>query len=472
MIREAPAPTFRDPAGSLVLEGDYAVRTIQPEARRQVLEFLESPFAETLRTSGDLIGWVIDESDDSRASLRLLHPRIPVPSYPWEWTPSQWLAVAELTLNLCEQGLAQGWILKDATPLNILFIGPRPILVDVLSFERHKPSVSIWLAYGQYIRTFLLPLLMNKLLHWPLALSLFHRDGYEPTDLYTALGWKHRLSPAAFWPITLPAVLDRRKGSAATPAIAEARPLEPEAALHVLRRTLAGLRRRTRNALPKPAASEWSGYTETRSHYTTASSNTKHRWLERILHDLQPGRVLDIGANTGEYSALAAASGAEVIALERDAAAAEQLFHMSRGRKLAIQTLHADISRPTPAVGWNNAEYTSLLGRLEGQFNLVLMLAVIHHLLLMEQIPLVAIMALCARLTNRYLVIEWVPVEDPMYQSLMRGREDLYGSLSESDLLSACIGRFHVLEQQPLDNGRTLFLLEKSTHSSEEAGKS
>ena len=471
MTREAPAPTFRDPAGSLVLEGDYAVRTIQPEARRQVLEFLESPFADALRTSGDLIGWVIEESADSRASLRLLHPRIPVPSYPWEWTPSQWLAAAELTLNLCEQGLAQGWILKDATPLNILFIGPRPLLVDVLSFERHEPSASIWLAYGQYIRTFLLPLLMNKLLHWPLALSLFHRDGYEPTELYTALGWKHRLSRAAFWPITLPAVLDRRKGRAATPVTSQARPLEPEAALHVLRRTLDGLRRRTRNALPRAAASEWSGYTEARSHYTTTGSEAKHQWLESVLAGLQPTRVLDIGANTGEYSALAAQWGAEVIALERDAAAAEQLFLTTRARNLTIGTIHADISRPTPAVGWNNTEYTSLLSRLEQNFDLILMLAVIHHLLLMEQIPLAGIIALCARLTRRYLVIEWVPVEDPMYQSLMRGREDLYGSLSESDLFSACIGLFNILQQHPLENGRILFLLERTAPDTHEAGK-
>jgi hypothetical protein len=89
------------------------------------------------------------------------------------------------------------------------------------------------------------------------------------------------------------------------------------------------------------------------------------------------------------------------------------------------------------------------------------MLAVIHHLLLMEQIPLPAVLALCHRLTRRHLVLEWVPVEDPMYQSLMRGRDSLYGYLSEADLLAACDGRFLVLNRQPLENGRILFHLEK-----------
>jgi len=48
-----------------------------------------------------------------------------------------------------------------------------------------------------------------------------------------------------------------------------------------------------------------------------------------------------------------------------------------------------------------------------------------------------------------------------MYQSLMRGRDSLYGALSEDDLLAACTGRFHVLDRKPLDNGRILFLFEK-----------
>jgi len=89
------------------------------------------------------------------------------------------------------------------------------------------------------------------------------------------------------------------------------------------------------------------------------------------------------------------------------------------------------------------------------------MLAVIHHLVLMEQIPLPAILALCHRLTRHHLIIEWVPVEDPMYQSLMRGRDSLYGSLTEADLLAAADGRFRVLDRQALENGRILFLFEK-----------
>jgi 2-polyprenyl-3-methyl-5-hydroxy-6-metoxy-1,4-benzoquinol methylase len=449
-------PTFRDPAGSLRLEGDSAIRTIHPAAREAVLEFVASAFSQRLQLHGDMIGTIVE--DRGADGLQLVHPRVAVPSYAWEWTPSQWLAAAELTLRLCREALEEGWILKDATPLNILFVGAKPVLVDVLSFERRKPGIAIWLAYGQYVRTFLLPLLMNKLQGWPLSLSLFRRDGLEPGELYAAMSWRQRLSPAAFWPITLPAWLEKRKGAdTARPA---ERLLVAGAATHVLKRTMESLSKRTQRAVSKVTRSEWSEYQSTLTHYTAEESAAKMAWVESALDEAQPKRVLDVGANTGDYSAMVAQMGAQVVALERDGAAADRLFRMSRDRGLNVLTLHADLARPTPAAGWENAEQSALLSRLEGQFEMVMLLAVIHHLILMEQIPLDKIMALCARLTKRHLIVEWVPVSDPMYQSLMRGRDELYGALTEADLVTAAAAYFHPVRQQTLGNGRVLFLME------------
>jgi SAM-dependent methyltransferase len=215
--------------------------------------------------------------------------------------------------------------------------------------------------------------------------------------------------------------------------------------------------------MPESASSDWSHYPDTLTHYTPEQSRQKVDWVRRAMETAQPARVLDIGANTGEFSALAAGMGADVVALERDMASADRVFRMARERKLPILAIQADIARPTPAVGWENSESVALLPRLEAQFDLVLMLAVIHHLILMEQIPLPAILALCHRLTRRHLILEWVPVEDPMYQSLMRGRDSLYGSLAEADLLAACAGRFRVIDRHALENGRILFLFEKTS---------
>jgi SAM-dependent methyltransferase len=267
------------------------------------------------------------------------------------------------------------------------------------------------------------------------------------------------------WPVTIPAFLDRRKGADA--AARKKQPArDPDLTLHTLKRMLSGLRKRTKAAAPKGVSSEWAEYTSTMSHYTAEQSEQKRTWMRGVFDALRPATLLDVGANTGEFSAMAAESGADVVALERDADAAERIAQMVANKKLNIQTIHADLARPTPAVGWENRESSALLPRLEQQFELVMMLAVIHHLLLLEQIPLRAILSLCYRLATRWLVVEWVPATDPMFVSLMRGRDDLYGSLSESDLMQACDGLFRVEKRQVLGNGRILFLMDRLTRAS------
>ena len=91
MSSALPGATFRDPAGSLSFEDDLVIRRVNASARVTVLELLDSPFCRTLQERGDLIG---AEVDDSGGSLCLRHPEIRIPTYPWEWTPSQWLAAA------------------------------------------------------------------------------------------------------------------------------------------------------------------------------------------------------------------------------------------------------------------------------------------------------------------------------------------------------------------------------------------
>jgi hypothetical protein len=98
---------------------------------------------------------------------------------------------------------------------------------------------------------------------------------------------------------------------------------------------------------------------------------------------------------------------------------------------------------------------------------MVLLLAVIHHLILREQAPLGHIGELCASLTQRWLLLEWVPPSDPMYREWLRGRDELYGHLSEDDLTLAFQPFFHLRDRKVLANNRALLLFERNQAAAE-----
>ena len=79
-------------------------------------------------------------------------------------------------------------------------------------FERRDPGSPLWLAYGQFARTFLLPLAAYKYLGWPLPATLNRRDGYEPADIYPYLSRFQRWNGPLRSLVTLPFLLETRKG--------------------------------------------------------------------------------------------------------------------------------------------------------------------------------------------------------------------------------------------------------------------
>ncbi|MEA3510917.1 MAG: methyltransferase, partial [Actinomycetota bacterium] len=61
----------------------------------------------------------------------LEHERIPVISYPYEWTFSMLRDAAMLQLDLLSAALAEDMILKDSTPFNVQWRGRTPVFIDI-----------------------------------------------------------------------------------------------------------------------------------------------------------------------------------------------------------------------------------------------------------------------------------------------------------------------------------------------------
>lgn len=447
--------TFRDPTGRLYREGDRILREVYPCAAASVLDWLHSSLATRWMEQGRMSQTAVLASESGQPAL-LEHARIFFPSYPWEWAPCQWIDAASLTLDLCEEALDNGYILKDATPLNVLFSGPRAVFVDVLSFERRDPQSPLWLAYAQFVRTFLLPLAAYVFLGWPLSAMQQHRDGYEPADLAAYLPFLRRWRYPLRSLITLPMLFEKNSRiQAHQPRVSE------EISSFAMHRLLKSARKALLSLVPSKRPSRWSRYTETACHYESADHTAKQEFVRNRLAGIRPACVLDVGANTGVFSRIAAECGASVVAWDTDVQATGLNWQAARNAGLPILPLVADFARPTPAVGWRNRESASLLDRAKGRFDCVLMLGILHHLLLTDQIPLSAIFEQLWDISTRWVIMEWIPQGDSQFDGLCRGRHELYRHLNEDYFLQTLSRRFTVLDRGSLQNGRTLWLMER-----------
>ncbi|HWW22508.1 MAG TPA: class I SAM-dependent methyltransferase [Edaphobacter sp.] len=447
----SPLPTFRDPAGSVEIRPDGAYRSIRSPFDVEILAFLDLSIASELIADGCLVASEVVTRNSDTETLVLRHPRVSFQSYPWEWPPALWLAAAELTLNLCSDLVKEGWLLKDATPLNVLFQGMEPVFVDVLSIQRATPDLPIWMAYGQFVRTFLLPMLAHSQLGWPLQVSLTRRDGYEPEEIFAALSWSARLRQPALSAVTLPSLLaGKAKGNT---GLATRRVKDPDLAKEIILKTLKTLLSRMRQVTPVARTA----YAETGTHYNEDDHSRERAFVTDALAASKPSRVLDVGCcNTGVSSLLAADTGAEVVSIDTDPQAVDRLCAKLKGSGKNILPLCVDLAYPSPSVGWENSEAPSFLSRCCGHFDTVMMLAVIHHLLLHNQIPMDRIAALCSKLTTENLILEWIPPSSVKFSELLRGRDDIYSHITEALFREAFAKHFTVRSELTLANEHIL----------------
>jgi SAM-dependent methyltransferase len=481
MITEAYAASpaqgsFRDPGGRLYRIDGRILRTVEPSHAACLEAFLGSRAAREALGHGSLVRSKqvpAAEYPELGASHLWEHECIAFPSFPYEWPPEMLEAAASLTLDLAEAALEEGFGLKDATPYNILFRGSQPVFVDVLSFERRDPLDSAWLAYGQFVRTFLLPLAAHRYFGLPLNQILAgQRDGIEPEMLYQWAGWLRRLTPPLLGLVSLPKWLAGRKQAADAPQSYRVRPAgSPEQARFVLGGLLRGCRRQLKALAPKPhKQSVWSGYLDHKSLYSAAQLEEKEKFVKEAL-DLAMAsrrnpdrrtRVLDVGANEGRFSLLAARRGAEVVAIDSDPVVTGSIWRHASAENLSILPLEVDCTRPSPAIGWRNRECASFLDRAAGHFDLVMMLAVVHHVLVTERVPLQDLLALADELSREFVLIEFVAPADPMFQRIVRGRDELYSHFSPAWFEAAAQSRFELVRSAKIDGlHRWLYLFRR-----------
>ena len=451
--------SFRDPDTRVFHHAGGVFRGLTRRALADWQRLAKTRFYRRFSEQGRLVGTREVVERDGLPELApqwagvLEHARVPVVSYPYEWSFGMLRDAALLQLDLTLAALDEGMTLKDATPFNVQWIGSRPTFIDIGSFTTYEPGAP-WAGYRQFCETYLYPLLLQACRNVPFHPWLRGRlDGITAGECRSLLSARDYLRSGVLAHVYLQAKAQDRYGARDGDVGAELRAAGFGAAL--IRNNVARLHRMVEGLRWTPAQSTWSDYQRTLT-YDDADRARKGAFVERAIGDRRRRLAWDIGCNTGIYSRMAADRADYVLALDADHLVVDRLYDSLKAEdRASVLPLVADVADPSPGLGWRGLERRPLADR--GAPDLILCLALAHHVVIGRNVPLADFVAWLAGF-GAEVVVEIVDREDPMVDRLLRnrcGQAIEYSDAAARELLTRHFGA--VTHETMASGTRTLY---------------
>ena len=452
--RQVIAGSFRDPSGFLFREQGVLYRQVNRIYQDHYDQLMSSGLCDALVKRKLLIPHQEVDQTAPRPDLayRVIRPEpLDYLSYPYEWCFSQLKDAALATLKIQKLSLEHGMTLKDSSAYNVQFHRGHPLLIDSLSFEAYQPDQP-WVAYRQFCQHFLAPLSLMAYSDVRLGQLLrVYIDGI-PLDLAVRLlPFATRLKLPLLLHLHLHARSQRRYADKPT---AQAGKMTKAGMLGLIDNLESGIK----GLRWSPKDTEWGDYYEFHN-YSPTGLDFKERTIAAYLERIQPSKVWDFGANTGKFSRIACKMSIPTIAYDVDPAAVEKNYQQCASEhERNLLPLIADLTNPSPGIGWQNHERMSLLER--GPADAVLALALIHHLAISNNVPLGRVAEFFQQ-AGHWLVIEFVPKTDSQVQRLLSTREDIFADYHPQGFEKAFSDYFVIHDHQEIpESERCLYLME------------
>jgi len=427
--------SFRDPAG-YVFECDNKIfRTVNACFSESFDRVQASGILDQFATRQSVLPATLIHSDQKtlqatgpETTYLLEIPKLPFISYPYEWTFSALQAAALLHLDIHLMALDQGMTLSDASAYNIQFQGAKPIFIDHLSFRPYENG-EMWAGHRQFCEQFLNPLLLQAYLG--VAYNAWYRgtqEGIGVEELARLVKWRHLFRGNMFMHVVLQSLFQNASHNNALEVkktTLAAAPFSLASFQGMLKKLQKWIRQLE---LEFKGKTVWQDYTKAHS-YSSEETALKKEFVREFSRETRPRLLWDLGCNSGEFSATALKEGAEyVVGFDADHGALEAAFARAEKEHLPFQAIYLDALNPTPNQGWMERERGGLQSRAKADG--VLALAFVHHLAIARNVPLEQVIDWIMGLAPTG-VIEFVPKEDPMVQTLLRLREDIFPNYSK-----------------------------------------
>ncbi|MDP2933970.1 MAG: hypothetical protein Q8N81_07655 [bacterium] len=347
------------------------------------------------RVSPEFIGW--------NGEMILEHEITPDITYFFEWSREMIKTAGLFTLDLALQLSKIGLTIKDAHPFNLTFRGKSPVFLDYGSLQTNNHAIKpTWLkeffenyvfpvnyfqaADGAKYRTWAIKHLNRPFSPWRFAGFTFFR---RPVHTIAAIVKYFRFVCQC-----------RRVKNCA----------EQQAVLQRLRQYLEGLE------ISYPQTT-WGRY-QPRSQPQPAdiqSPDAKILALSKLTKILLPRTTLDIGGNTGYFTQIVKQTSPTVeksFIIDADEVAVDTVFRQQASASGTYVVDYHGLLRDT-LVLWKPGRitvYPNFLSRIKA--DLVLMLALVHHLYYRQNVSLQNIVDVLHQASTRWVIVEFVSNQD------------------------------------------------------------
>ena len=406
----------KDDIGFVYFKDQRVFRSINTGHTQQIYDLVNSKLLCELTDKGLTPRTSIVQYDQANHDLLLEHERIAPCIYPFEWSPEMARRAALAIIEINTIANTHGYELKDSHPYNVMFRGPNPVFVDLGSIVP-KSTKTGWIAIDEFERSFLYPLKAYASgMHQNFHRAYLYSNGipFEEHVIAThpilRLLRRHRLKQISRV-ISVLRNIDVYKEEQIEKRFRSnvLRKAFRFAQKHDLRfkRFRPTVLRKKLNSLNLSTKSEWGDYHE-RSGFYSITGNTKlSKRFERILElvkELQPHSTIDIAGNQGvlarEIARIPCVN--HVICGDLDSQAIDQLVKNLRPEE-SVYPANFNFMGEI----WQNLT-KERAPRLRS--DLVLALALTHHLILTQQYTLDSIIEGLAKLSNRYIMVEFMPL--------------------------------------------------------------
>lgn len=450
--------SFRDPVARVFKQNSLYYRYIFVDYKNEYDHLMKSGLYQELIKEGLLIPHEEVNHDVSETNVyKLLFPtQLPVQTYPFEWTFNQWKRAINCYLKINKIALKYGMILKDATPYNFNQLENKFVLFDTSSFIFFRDNDK-WLSYRQFSQEFL----------GPIALIYFNGDIWSKLTMsYKSglpLSFISKQLPIKSWfnfsiLLHIHAHSKYNNQSIENTKNKKAKGFNLEKINSLQDMILKSIKNWKSNYANKY---DWENYYE-KDIESQEYLNQKESIVEKWIAQINPKKVVDIGANNGKFSIIAAKHATTVIALESDGICVEALEE--KLLKEGIENIYpivGNLASPSPSLGILNKEVENIYNRCYS--DLALALAIVHHLHITEKMPFIQISELLKSFTSNYLIVEFIGKKDEKI-GLLNSKANLnLDNYTETEFINSLSTYFTVEDSKITKNlNRTLYLLKRN----------